>query len=144
MINIKEINKKSEDARELKKFSWLMTFVFGVIGLYLLRKSNSIFPYFLGVSALFLLLQFICKGILKQLYRGWMMLAMVMGIGVSNTILTVLYLLVFTPIAVLARRFGSKQHEDKIKFPFKDDSRKTYWITVNKKTATKDSYKKLY
>ena len=69
-----------------------------------------------GVGAALVVLGIIHPIVLTPLYRLWMGLAIILGVVVGNTLLTIFYFFVLTPIGTLKRLFrraspgGSESH----------------------------------
>lgn len=123
--NIKETNK------ELRKFGLTVGGVLIVIAalLFYFEKSSAI--YFAVIGGLLFVSGFILPGILKPINKIWMGLAIVLGFFMSRLILTILFYLVLTPIAFVAKLVGKKFMILKY-----DKSARTYWekrITIQKK-----------
>jgi len=120
---IEEFKKIKSGTRQLRQFGTTMGFVLFVLGVVVfLRKKD--FPVALcGASVLFFLLGFMAPASLKWLQRAWMLLAIVMGWFMTRLIMGVLFFLILTPIAFLAR-LARKRFMD---LEFKNDERETYW-----------------
>ena len=80
------------------------------VGLVLLALGGAqgwhhrpIAPVWLGLGALLLVMGLLAPGWLRRCYLGWMALALLMGIVTSTILLTGIYFLLLTPIALLLR-----------------------------------------
>ena len=102
-LEIKNINT---DLNELKKFGKTVGAVFSAIGLFLFLYHKMQFGFYIGgLGILLVLLGFIFPRSLKNPYKIWMTLALVMGFFMSRLILTILFYFVVTPIGLLAKMF---------------------------------------
>ena len=86
-------------------------------------------------SIVFLSLAFICPLLLKPVQKLWMSLAVLLGWFMTRVILIILFYLVVTPIALLARLCGKYFLNTKL-----DRNAKSYWITRKAATSDKKSY----
>jgi len=117
-----EFKHIKETKKDLRKFGLTVGIVLATIGviLYYFEKSSAI--YFAVIGGLLILFGALFPNILKLLNRIWMSLAIILGFIMSRLILTVLFYLVLTPIALLAKLVGKKFMILKY-----DKSAKTYW-----------------
>ncbi len=74
---------------------------------------------------------------LRPLHRAWMALALALGWVVSRLVLTALYLLVVTPLALLGRLTGRRGLELR-----PDRSARTYWVA--RAPDRRDDFTKMY
>ena len=63
------------------------------------------------------------KAFLKKLYRGWMRFAVILGTIMTRVLLTLVFVLVVTPIGLILRLVGKDPMHRK-----PDPSKETYWI----------------
>lgn len=117
-----EFKHIKESKKDLRKFGLTVGGVIVIISvlLFYFEKSSSI--YFAVVGAFLVLAGLLYPQILKPLNKVWMGLAITLGFIMSRVILTILFYLVLTPIAFIARIFGKKFMILKY-----DKSAKTYW-----------------
>lgn len=73
----------------------------------------------------------VLPGLLRPLYRLWMMLAVVLGFVMTRIILTVVFFAVVTPIGLVMRVLG---RDPLVKQP--DPQADTYWIPVHRDAET--------
>ena len=92
--------------------------VFIILGIFLIL-FGALFPKFL-----------------KSVYRYWMTAAFVLGWFVSRFLLTILFFMVLTPIALIAKLFK----KEFLNLNYKQNQQ-SYWI---KKTTSKINYEKMY
>src|SRR5438874_12854631 len=101
-----EIKNLKSSPGDLRKFGLTVGSVFLLLGLWFAWRGKSIFPWLLAPGAGLLLLGAAVPRALKSVYIGWMTFALVLGLIVSTTLLTLFYYLVLTPIGLIARLAG--------------------------------------
>jgi glucose-6-phosphate-specific signal transduction histidine kinase len=126
-----EIKQLKTCERELRRFGLLVGGVFAVLGLLFWLRHKSAFPYLFIPGALLIAFGLSAPRLLKQVYVAWMTLAIVLGLVVSNVILTLFFFLVVTPIGLVARLFG----EDFLSLKLERKAG-TYWVP-RKRTGIK-------
>jgi hypothetical protein len=110
--------------------------LYASISLYLHAEIRPL-PAILGsVGFLLALAGLIARSILSRPYRYWMVLGLLLGWFVSRVILLLLFYIVFTPIAILARSFGANSLDIRFK-----DGKATYWVHRRKGQA---DYSKMF
>lgn len=120
---IEEIKAIKSGKRELRQFGIAIGIVLGLLGGLFLYRGISYYSYFLISSLTFLFLAFVAPIVLKPLQKIWMTLAIIIGWFVTRVILIVLFYLVVTPLALVARLFGKRFLD--IRFDKNADS---YWM----------------
>ena len=106
-----------------RSFGTLFTCVFALLGGYWWWRSNALFPWAFGASALTLLISLGAPGWLAPANRAWMKLAEVLNRVVSPIVLGAMFFLVLTPVAVAMRVIG----RDAMKRRF-EPAASTYWV----------------
>ena len=117
-----EFKHIKETKKELRKFGLTVGSVLAAIAILLLYFEKPSAIYFAVIGGLLILFGALFPQLLKPLNRIWMSLAIVLGFIMSRVILTVLFYLVLTPIAILAKIVGKKFMVLKY-----DKSAETYW-----------------
>ena len=116
------MDKLNLDKGSLKKFGITMGVAFLIIaGLILLKQKGGAEIIFI-FCGLFFICAFVNPVILKPLYIFWMRLAFVLSWFNTRLILVIIFYLVFTPVGLIKRLFGSDSLERKI-----DKASLTYW-----------------
>jgi uncharacterized membrane-anchored protein YitT (DUF2179 family) len=115
----KNINEKKKDLRKFGVTVGVVLLAIGVV-LFYFEKPSSI--YFTVIGGLLILFGALFPKILKPLNRIWMSLAIILGFIMSRVILTILFYIVLTPIAILAKLVGKRFMVLKY-----DKSANTYW-----------------
>lgn len=117
-----EFKHIKETKKELRKFGLTVGSVLTAIAILLLYFEKPSAIYFAVIGGLLILFGALFPQLLKPLNRIWMGLAIILGFIMSRVILTVLFYLVLTPIAILAKIVGKKFMVLKY-----DKSAETYW-----------------
>ena len=113
---------RNPSVKQLRSFSVVTAAGFLLIALIAWRKDSlAVAAIFLFLSILIVLAQFY-RPLLRQLYRWWMGLSSVLGWLSSRIILTLIFYLVFTPVALLLKLIGKALLD--LHFP---NGRNTYW-----------------
>ena len=132
---LEEVKNIKSGEKELRSFGHVVGGIFSALGLLFLWKGQSFYPYFLGIGMPLIILGFLRPRLLKQVYIAWMSLAILMGAVMAPIVLTLLYFITVTPIAVIARLTGKKFLD--LDFRKKTD---TYWIPKDNSKRDKKSY----
>lgn len=111
-------------ARELKKFGLVLGAAFAALSLLLLLRGSSIWGVTAAFSALLLVTGLLFPTLLRPLEWFWMKLALVMGIVVTNVLLTLVFLIGVTLTGLVMRMLG----KDPLRL--KQNGRNTYWQDV--------------
>jgi len=117
-----EFQHIKESQKDLSKFGLTVGGVLLAIGLLLFYFEKPSAIYFAIIGGLLMLFGALFPQLLKPLNKIWMGLAIILGFIMSRVILTILFYLVLTPIAVLAKLVGKKFIVLKY-----DKSANTYW-----------------
>lgn len=117
-----EFKNIRETKKDLRKFGLTVGGVSLLISALLFYFDKLAAPYFGVIGAILFLTGIIFPQVLKLLNKIWMGLAIVLGFFMSRLILTILFYLVLTPIAFIAKIAGKKFMIMKY-----DKSLKTYW-----------------
>lgn len=113
---------RNPSAKQLRSFSVVTVTGFLLIALIAWRKDAlAVAAVVLFLSILIVAAQFY-RPLLRQLYRWWMGVSSILGWLSSRIILTLIFYLVFTPVALLLKLIGKALLD--LHFP---DERNTYW-----------------
>ena len=132
---VEEIRNIKSGKSELRKFGITIGIVLGLLGMWFLWRGKGGSYSLLVSSIVFLSLAFICPLLLKPVQKLWMSLAVLLGWLMTRVILIILFYLVVTPTALLARLCGKDFLNTKL-----DRNAKSYWITRKVTTSDKKSY----
>ncbi len=90
----------------LRRFGFAVGGLLLLIGLVLLLRHRAAGPYLALPGALLTAAGLLAPCVLKPVYLAWMTAALVLGFGVAHVLLILLFLLVVTPVGLLARLTG--------------------------------------
>jgi Saxitoxin biosynthesis operon protein SxtJ len=137
-----ELEQLDTTKTALRKFGWTVGAVFGAIALFIAYKHNwamGTFTTIFGTIATFLLsVGTIFPTALRQIYRFWMGLALVMGFFMSKIILSIIYFVLITPTGYIRRTFG------KSPILTKPDDSKSYWIPKSPAENPKEAMERAF
>ncbi len=135
-----DIEKLDLSKKSLVKFAYTVGGIFTLLSVFLILKNNvSVIAVITGTAGVFLLtggLLFPLK--LRNIYKYWMTIAVLLGWFVSKIILTVLFYFVLMPIGLLAKVFGKQFMNLKFK-----DGADSYWIKKDN-INNKINYEKMF
>ena len=134
-----EVKKLGTTPKDLRKFGFTMAIVLGILALLTGYKGSWSFPYILVLSVAFAGCAVLQPMLLKQIYLGWMTLAIVMGFFMTRVILSILFYSVFS-IGGLITRVLKKDLLDQQY----DPSAKTYWKPYNKPQNPKQKFEQQF
>ena len=127
---------RNPSAKQLRSFSVATVTGFLLIALIAWRKDAlAVAAVVLFLSILIVLAQFY-RPLLRQLYRWWMGVSSILGWLSSRIILTLIFYLVFTPVALLLKLIGKALLD--LHFP---DERNTYW---QRRDRSRSDLEKMY
>lgn len=120
-----------------KKFGLLFTAIFLALSLYFFRTQgvNLTASIFLLLSLIFLLASFIYEKLLSPLNKAWFMLGLALGKVVSPIVLGIIFFVLLTPVALIARLMG--RDELRLKRP----DTPSYWVEPVGANSDSESFK---
>jgi len=134
MIKIEALGRKG-----YRNFGLIMagfvTVIFGIVLPFILNLEHSIWPFI--VSVIFIFIAIGVPYLLKYIYVPWMVLGHFLGLFNTKIILTLVFLIVFVPMAFLLKLFGKDPMRRS-----KNQIFETYWI--NSKKQSKEHMEKIY
>ena len=111
----------------LKNFGLTMAALGGLVTVWMWWKNIDLWPWLLAVSIVLAGAGLLVPSVLRPLYRVWMTIALILGWIMTRVLLTVVFYLVLTPTALIARLTGKKFLDLR-----PDPSRDSYWIAREK------------
>lgn len=118
------------DNRKLSQFGWISLIGFGLIGAFVgwkfgfFAEQKWLVPgIFWGIGGLSAILALIFPAGLRPLYWVLMGISAVIGPIISTTVLLVIFLLIFTPVALFFRLVGRDALHRKL-----EPEAESYWI----------------
>ncbi|WP_332682770.1 SxtJ family membrane protein [Bosea sp. (in: a-proteobacteria)] len=106
-----------------RSFGLVFAVVFALIGLYNLWHWGRAWPWLGLIAAAFLGIALIRPALLAPLNKLWMRFGMLLAAIINPIVLGILFFLVFTPMALVARLVG----KDFLKLKSQPEA-KSYWI----------------
>ena len=124
-MSLTERPHRQKTVPELRKFGAVMSGAFALLGAIAAWRGRAAGPYLLGLAVLFLLPALISPRLLAPVERVWMKFAEAIGSVMTVVILTLAFIVVFTPMGIVLRLMG------KDLLGLKPDRRlQTYWTPV--------------
>jgi hypothetical protein len=137
---IEEIKHIKCGKRELRNFGITLGIIFGLLGGLLLWREKGYVVTFFMLSGFFLVFGLALPGLLKQIYKVWMTLALIMGWVMTRVILSILFYLLVTPIGLAARLVGKNFLDKK----FKSENSNSYWIKKEQTVFKKSDFERQF
>ncbi len=119
---LEEIKNIKSNKRDVRKFAITVGLLLLMISGFLFWKDKASFQPILIIGIILLASGLAVPTILKPVYWVWMVFATILGWVMTRVILSVVFLLVFTPIGLISRLLG--KHFLELNW---DNSRNTYW-----------------
>ncbi|MDP2850891.1 MAG: SxtJ family membrane protein [Sulfuricurvum sp.] len=113
----------NREINELKKFSLLLALISFAAGSYFFISASQKYPLFFIVSISFLIIAYTRPALISLLYSSWMKIGHFMGAISSKIILSILFYVIFTPIAIVLRLRGKDLLNKKL-----NTTETSYWI----------------
>lgn len=138
-MNIDVIKEKATHSRELRNFGLVFGTVFLIFAVLFWYHQKSYYINVGIVSLLFIFIALIVPKVLKPLYIVWMIFGLFLGGIMTRIILTTVFFLVLTPIALFMKLRG------KVFFPMRPDKNlKSYWVKRETNMNNPDRAKKQF
>tara|TARA_A100001011_G_scaffold302378_1_gene316076 strand:- start:3962 stop:4342 length:381 start_codon:yes stop_codon:yes gene_type:complete len=113
-----------------RSFGIVFFIFFTIIGIYPIINGNEPKVSLLIIASIFLILGAINSKLLTPLNKLWMKFGLILGKFISPIVMSLVFFLVLTPIALLVRITG----KDVLKLKFSKE--KSYWNEKDKKTGS--------
>lgn len=137
---LSEIKNMKCNNNELKKFGLLFFVIFLLLTIYFWINFNILFLSLFSILAvIFLILSLVHPLWLSFIYKGWMVLAIMLGAVSTRVILFIIFYFVIFPIKILATLLGKQFIDDKFK-----DGKETYWNQRSLEERKKINYEKQF
>jgi hypothetical protein len=132
--------RKRNESKEARKLGLVLGIGGAALAAWRTYRGGDVGPYlFGGISVLSLFFSLALPGVWLKFFRGWMKVAEAISFVMTRVILTIVYVLLFTPIGLFKRLTGSRTLDLKFR-----DGRPTYWIDKPKGNYTLERYRKPY
>jgi hypothetical protein len=134
-----ELKHIDSSKKEIRKFSRVVGIAFIVLGILLWIFSGRIHQLPFTIGAVLILIGLVLPIVLLPLHKLWMGLSIVLSFISTRVILTIIYYLILTPIAVAGRLFGKDFIDEKI-----DRTKKSYWIKKDIQELNNENIKRQF
>ncbi|MFH0734911.1 MAG: SxtJ family membrane protein [bacterium] len=116
---IKSIKKTSKD---IINFGLLIGGIIALIGAVSIFYNSPAFMYLIPLGMVIMAIGFIAPVLLKPIYILWMIIAVLLGFVSTRVILSILFYLIITPMALIFKMIGKDPLNIKI-----DKTKTSYW-----------------
>lgn len=117
-----------------KKFGLFLSSVLFILSIYFyFSYSKILLPYSIILFILILLITILFPRVLFPLNLSWFYLGIILGKIISPIIISLIYYMIVSPVAIVTRIFG----RDELKI--KKRKTNTYWV-IRSKQSSKDSF----
>lgn len=122
-----------------KKFGFLFTVIFILIGSYFFIKGNSAiyFSSFI-ISLIFGIITILNSNLLQPLNKIWMRFGLLIGSIVSPIVLGMIFLIIFTPLSIIMKIIGRDELLIKL------NKKVSYWKNSNSKQNYKETLRQQF
>mgnify|MGYP001383462268 CR=1 FL=1 len=134
-----EIKNIQTGEKDLRSFGFTIGLIFLIISIYLFYKEYESLQIFIYISILFAGLGLILPSFLKPIYLLWMVFAVILGWFMTRIILSLLFLIVVTPIGLTLRILG----KDLLELS-KKEIQGSYWNKRDSEIEKNQNYKKQF
>jgi hypothetical protein len=136
---LEEIKSIKESKEDLRKFGYTVGGALIVISGLLFWFGKASYIYFAVPGILLILGGLIVPQLLRPLNKAWMTLAILLGWVMTRVILTILFYLVITPIALIAKLARKDFLNLKI-----DKQEESYWVKRERKSLKPIDYERQF
>ncbi|MBI04414.1 MAG: sxtJ [Pelagibacteraceae bacterium] len=133
-----EIKNIKTSKKDIKSFGITMGLILSLLSLMLFYYNHLLYQNILIIAAVFLGLGILFPVILKPLYIGWMIFAVILGWIMTRVILSIVFYLIMTPIGLIVKLLG----KDFLALKISDS--KTYWNNRDNYTEKNQNYEKQF
>lgn len=136
---IEEVKNIKSGREELRKFGIGLGIILVSFGILSFFRGKDFYFYFFIFSVAFIFTALYKPILIKPIQKVWMTIAVIIGWFVTRIILIILFYLVVTPIAWIAKLMREKFLD--IDF---DKAKDTYWVPVKVGKLNKQDYTKQF
>jgi hypothetical protein len=129
---------KNIDLPSNRKFGLFFSTIFFLIAAYFHWNSLSYSSLFIVFGICFLIITILNEKLLLPLNKLWMYIGFLLGMIIRPVIMAVIFLLIFTPIAIVFKLFG----RDELRLKRKDKS--SYWVLRKPNARGYESFKEQF
>jgi len=124
--------------KELRKFGFQLGLALNILGCIMFYREKPHFIWFTGIGFLTLILALMLPAALAPLKKILDFVILSIGRIVNFVSLTIVFYLIFAPIAILLKLFGRDLLHEKI-----DKTADSYWIERKQGVFSKNSYERM-
>jgi hypothetical protein len=128
MSILTEIKNIDSSKKELRKFGLTVGIILVLIAGWMWHKHRPAYPIVGGIGLFLIVAGLIIPIILKPLHKVWMGFAVIMGYIMSRVIVTLLFIIIITPLSVIMRMVNKKFLALK-----PDKKQSSYWLIREEK-----------
>jgi len=136
---LQELKNIKETKKDLRKFGITIGSVILIIALLLLYFGKAHYYVYGIIALLFILTGLFIPAVLKPLNKVWMGFSIILGFFTSRIILTILFYLIITPIALIFRIIG----KDPLNINT-DKKVSSYWIKRENTSVAKIDFERQF
>tara|TARA_B100002052_G_scaffold292132_1_gene313212 strand:+ start:37 stop:450 length:414 start_codon:yes stop_codon:yes gene_type:complete len=136
---LEEIKNIKTSKKEIRSFGITIGIIFLIVAGFLFYKEKDSFQLFIYMAGSFMSLGLLIPIILKPIYLVWMIFAVILGWFMTRFILSLLFFLVVTPIALLLKVIGKDLLGLK-----KQEIQGSYWNRRNSDKEQNQNYEKQF
>jgi hypothetical protein len=124
---------------EVRKFGIMFAVICAGVAAYSAYRQGSVWPWFAGGAAAFLVGGLIGRSFLRPVYIGWMKFAALLGWVNTRLILGIFFYLILTPVGLIMRLAGWDPLTRKI-----DRTARSYWVLREAKPFDPKRFEQLF
>ena len=136
---LQELKNIKETKKDLRKFGITIGSVILIIALLLLYFGKTHYYVYGIIALLFILTGLFIPAVLKPLNKAWMGFSIILGFFTSRIILTILFYLIITPMALIFRIIG----KDPLNINT-DKKVSSYWIKRENTSVAKIDFERQF
>ena len=103
-----ELKNISTSMKEVRKFGLLVGSILIAIGIWFFVSDRDFFRPLIQTGTALVAFGVLAPYVLRPVYRAWMMFSVVLGWIMTRVLLSVLFFVIVTPVALIARIVGKK------------------------------------
>ena len=135
---LEEIKNIKTGNKELKSFGYTIGVILIIVASFLFYYDNHLYQTIASIAALLIVFGLVLPLLLKPVYLIWMIFAVIIGWIMTRLILSILFYIILTPIALITRLLG----EDFL-YMKKSDSN-SYWNERDSYFEQNQNYEKQF
>ncbi|MDD5217788.1 MAG: SxtJ family membrane protein [Candidatus Omnitrophica bacterium] len=139
MLLLEEIRKIESSKEKCREFAYVVGIACLIFGALFWWRQKDFYPHVLAAGGVLIVLGWTVPMLLKPLQKVWMTLALMLGWVMSRVILSLLFFLAITPIALILRFTGKDLLDTKYK-----DGKNSYWHKRSSKDVQKEDHEKQF